>query len=211
MQIGLLIFDAVDLLDVGGPYEVFLTANRLAERAGDPAPFRVAVTSIDGGAQTAYGGVGLFPTATDPMAELDAPDLLVVPGLIDVDAAVADSRLIAAIKAAAGRAGTVAAVCTGAFLLAAAGLLAGVPATTHHADVAKLATVIGPDAAQHRRWVDAGRVVTSGGLSSGIAMALHLVRRFVSLDLAQRTARHLEYAWDPNAGLVVDPTPAPAS
>ena len=57
------LFDQVDLLDVGGPYEVFLTANRLAERQGDPAPFSVASASVDGAPVTAYGGLMLAPTA----------------------------------------------------------------------------------------------------------------------------------------------------
>lgn len=203
MRIALLVFDAVDLLDLGGPYEVFLTANRMAERAGEPAPFDVLVTSIEGAPHHAYGGLGLIPTHA-AVADLDPVDVLVVPGLIDVDGALANPRLIDAIRQAAQRTGTVVAVCTGAFLLAQAGLLTDVPATTHFADVEELGTHIGKHCVHRRRWVDAGRIVTSGGLTSGIAMSLHLVRRFVSLDLALRTARQLEYDWDPDAGLTFE-------
>lgn len=94
-------------------------------------------------------------------------------------------------------------MCTGSLLLAHAGLLEGVTATTHHEDIDGLAELIGRASVRTAAWVDAGRVVTAGGLSNGIAMALHLVDRLHSRPLAERTARQLEYLWDPTAGLEV--------
>jgi transcriptional regulator GlxA family with amidase domain len=194
VRIGLLLFEGVDLLDVGGPYEVFLTASRLVARDGGEPPFEVVTLTADGGPVTAYGGLGLRPQAA--VANSGPLDVVVVPGTIDVDAAVGDERLLAAIDGLAGATDLTASVCTGAFLLAAAGVLDGRPWTTHWEDVDLLAERIGEGGAvRDVRWVDAGEVVTAGGLSSGIAMALHLVDRFAGRDLAERTARQLDYDW----------------
>lgn len=199
-RVAILIFDGVDLLDVGGPYEVFLTASRLAVRDGRPPPFEVTTASVDGSQRTAYGGLRLEPERS---IEDLVSDVLVVPGLVDVPAATSDEVLIDAIRDAARSSAILASVCTGALLLASAGLLEGTVATTHFEDIDQLGESIGPGRAVEERWVDAGRVVTAGGLSNGIAMGLHLVRRLESLDLARRTARQLEYPWDPDDGLVV--------
>lgn len=200
-KVAILIFEGVDLLDVGGPYEVFLTASRLAAREGRPPPFEVTTVSVDGSRRTAYGGLHLEPERS---IENMVCDVFVVPGLIDVPAATGDEVLMEAIRDAGGSAAIIASVCTGALLLASAGLLEGTVATTHFEDVSELGELIGSGRAVEERWVDAGRVVTAGGLSNGIAMGLHLVRRLESLDLARRTARQLEYPWDPDDGLVVN-------
>lgn len=198
LSFALLLFDGVDLLDVGGPYEVFLTANRLAARNGDQAPFEVTTITIDGASVQAYGGLRLLPHGDVDSAD---PDVLVVPGLVEVGAALRDQRLLSVIGSVGRSCQAVTSVCTGAFLLAGAGLLDDVTATTHFEDVEALGNLIGSTNAVQARWVDAGRVVTAGGLSNGIAMALHLVDRFHSLTLAQRTARQIEYPWDPTEGI----------
>jgi transcriptional regulator GlxA family with amidase domain len=195
VQLSILLFDGVDLLDAGGPYEVALTANRLAERDGATPPFRVDTVTVDGAPVTAYGGLGLVPT-TGPEV-LGATDVLVVPGAIDLSGPLADDALRDAIIAVAERdTATVASVCTGAFLLDGAGLLAARAWTTHWEDVDLLAERTGRAGARRGvRWVDSGTVVTAGGLSSGIAMALHLVERFAGRDLAERTAEQIDYVW----------------
>ena len=198
MRIGILLFDQVDLLDVGGPYEVFLTANRLAQRRGDPAPFEVLTVAMTLDPIAAYGGLVLQASHhVDTVGDLDA---LVVPGTIDLDGV--DTALAPALQALASATSLLTSVCTGAVLLARAGLLDDAQqATTHHEDVNLLADVIG-DRAVTARWVDAGSTVTAGGLSSGLAMALHLVDRFVDRDLAVATAAQLAYEWDPDDGIV---------
>ena len=203
MRIGLLLYEGVDVIDTGGPYEVFLTASRLAQRAGDDPPFDVVTLTPDGRPVTAYGGLGLIPkaAANDPDLALDA---VLVPGTIDIDAASGDGELLAAVRTLTAGAALTTSVCTGAFLLAEVGLLAGRPWTTHWEDVDVLADRLGspgsPDGGARRgvRWVDDGEVVTSAGLASGIAMALHLVDRFAGRDLAERTARQLDHPWLPD-------------
>lgn len=198
-RIGLLLFDQVDLLDVGGPYEVFLTANRLAARGGTRPPFEVVTVARRPGPLEAYGGLGLVAGHTpDDVGELD---VLVVPGTIDVDEASEREDVRHLLTTLASTTPLLTSVCTGSILMARAGLLDGVAgATTHHEDVELLAESIGA-AATTARWVDTGAVVTAGGLSDGLALALHLVDRLVDRDLASATAAQLAYDWDPEDGL----------
>lgn len=198
-KITLLLFEGCDVMDVGGPYEVFLTANRLVARGGGEPPFAVRTVSPDGSAVTAYGGMGLLPSH-GALAADDPGDVVIVSGLIDIEAGVSDTALTSAIAAAAPGAHVMASVCTGAFLLDAAGVLADHDATTHWEDVAGLATRradAGSTGATRDdvRWVDDGDVVTGGALTNGIAMALHLVARFAGRDLAEATARQLDFVW----------------
>jgi len=193
-----MVFDQVDLLDVGGPYEVFLTASRLVERDGRPAPFEVLTLGATADPVAAYGGLRLTPHAT--LARCGALDVLVVPGAIAIDDVIADQTLMAAAAPVARATPVVASVCTGAFILGALGLLAGRAWTTHWEDVETLAERVGGRGEAWVRWVDSGEVVTSGGLGSGMAMSLHLVDRFEGRELAARTAKQLEYDWDPVAG-----------
>jgi transcriptional regulator GlxA family with amidase domain len=200
VRIGLLLFDEVDLLDFGGPYEVFLTADRLLRRAGDDRTLEVRSLTLDGEPVTAYGGVGLVPDGMlDPTL---AVDVLVVPGAIAIGDVAADRALIDAVRDAMDRVDIMASVCTGAFLLGEAGLLEGRRWTTHFEDLDILADSIGGHGATRDvQWVDTGAVVTAAGLSAGIGMALHLVERLVDRELAVATARQIEYAWEPDNGL----------
>jgi transcriptional regulator GlxA family with amidase domain len=198
-RIGILVFEDVDLLDVGGPYEVFLTAARLAVRRGSPAPFQVAVVGVTGDPVMAYGGMGLVPTHT--VASMGPIDVAVIPGAIDIERVAADASNVDAVAALTSAAAVASSVCTGAFLLGDAGLLDGRPWTTHWEDVDDLAARIGTGHATRARWVDSGEVVTSGGLSSGMAMALHLVDRLEGRELAIATARQIDYVWDPADGI----------
>ncbi|MGP0038576.1 MAG: DJ-1/PfpI family protein [Solirubrobacteraceae bacterium] len=197
MRIAILVFEQVDLLDVGGPYEVFLTASRLQLRDGAEPSFDVVTVGLTRDPVTAYGGLRLTPHHA--IDEAGAVDLLVLPGAISIDDVLADEALMTAVDVAARRAQTVASVCTGAFLLGRLGLLEGRRWTTHWEDVPDLAARITGTGEAWVRWVDEGRVVTAGGLSSGIAMALHLVDRFAGRELAVRTARQIEYDWDPES------------
>ncbi len=187
MNVDFLIFEDMDLMDFAGPWEVFLTANRLLERRGDRAVFSLAAFSPDGGSVTSYGGVRVSPTGT---ARGDG--IVVVPGTIDVDAALANRSLMQVVQDSARGREVVASVCTGAFLLADAELLDGRAWTTHWEDVAALDLPGGTTA----RVVDTGAVVTGGGLSCGIDVGLHLVARFTDSALARLVARQIDYAWD---------------
>lgn len=207
MRIGILLFDGVDILDAGGPYEVFLTASRLAVRDGRPPAFDVVTITADGGPVTAYGGLGVTPTAS--ATDAGPLDVVVVPGTVDLTGPLADETLLATITELAARSDVTTSVCTGAFLLAATDVLTDQPWTTHWEDVDDLAEKLGPAGARRGvRWVDAGDVVTAAGLSSGIAMALHLVARLAGPGLAERTARQIDYEWarDGSGAVTVAPS-----
>ena len=197
IRVGVLLFDGFDLLDVTGPYEVLLTTNRIAERRGLAPPFEVVTLAPGGHLVHAHGGLGVLPTMDS--AAVDHLDVFVVPGTVDVDGALADIDLIATVATLAAASTTTTSVCTGAFLLAAAGLLVGRPATTHHQDVAALGRRPDVGSASRRiRWVDDGDIVTGAGLASSLSFGLHLVDRYAGRELALATAVRIEHAWDPD-------------
>ncbi len=191
-RVGILVFEGCDLLDVGGPYEVLLTADRLLVRRG--AHERITVVTLGVGVPplTAYGGLGLVPEL--PAAASGDLDVLVVPGTIEVDRALADTALVDTIRSLASRVPLVTSVCTGSFLLAAAGLLRGRTATTHHEDIDALAARddVG-DVRRGVRFVGDERIITAGGLARGLDLGLHLVERLVGRELAVATAAQIEY------------------
>lgn len=191
--VGIYLYDEVEVLDFAGPFEVFSVATRVAPRQ-TPPPFSVITLSADGGRIAARGRLGVAPAyGLDGHPDID---LLIVPGGV-VDAELARPAVIDWIRTQATRAEIVASVCTGAFLLAEAGLLDGLEATTHWEDADDLADRY-PRVAVMRNtigWVDLGPIVTSAGISAGIDMALHLVERLCGRALAERTARQMEYRW----------------
>ena len=198
-RVAILLFSGFDLIDAGGPYEVFLTASRLAERDGLPPQYEVVLVSPGGSDAIAFGGMTV--TALSSPEDVGPVDLALIPGTIDVASALADQRIVNAVRSLVGSSPVVASVCTGAFFLADAGLLSGKSATTHWEDLEVLeATAQTGPVKRGVRWVDEGPVVTSGGLTSGIHMALHLVARDYGVDHAVRTARQLDQPWDPTGG-----------
>lgn len=191
----LLMFDEVELLDFAGPYEVFTTANRMAARrnAAAPPPFELVTASPDGRAAKARAGLVLQPDCA--LADAPQADVLLVPGGV-VDRLLVNASLMHELRRRADHAQITASICTGAFVLAEAGLLHDAEATTHWEDAEDLARrhptlQLRPE----RRWVDNGRIVNSAGIAAGIDMSLHLVARLVDLELAQRTARQLDVPW----------------
>ncbi|QIK66615.1 DJ-1/PfpI family protein [Nocardioides sp. HDW12B] len=185
-RVGLLAFDDCDAMDLIGPYEVLLTANRLLARDGREPAFEVLVV---GEAKVAvYGGLRIAPSVAP--RDVEHLDVLVVPGAIDIDAASPDD----AVRVLAPRSDVLTSVCTGAFSLQRLGLVDGLEVTTHWEDVGVLRDA-GAQVRDDLRWVDSGALVTSGGISSGIAMTLHLVARYVDRALAEATARQIDYVW----------------
>jgi len=194
VRVGLLVFDGCDLLDLGGPYEVLLTADRLQSRRKAHPRIEVVTLGCGEGPFTAYGGLGLLPH--QPVGGSHHLDAVVVPGTIEVEAALADEALVSTVRELAAGTALVTSVCTGSFLLAEAGLLQGHAATTHHEDLEQLAargdvgrTVPGV------RLVDDGTVVTAGGLSCGLDLGLHLVQRLVDDELARATAQQVAHPY----------------
>ena len=197
LNIAILVFDEVEALDLGGPYEVFTTATRMQQRLqpGAPTPFTVQCVARSLAPVQARAGLRVLPDAD--FATALPPDVLIVPGGV-VDAAAACAQTRAWVEQAARGAQITASVCTGAFILAAAGVVTDGSVTTHWEDIADLrAQYPALEVQENVRWVDRGALVTSAGISAGIDMSLHLVTRLVSEALSKRTARQLDTPWNP--------------
>ncbi|NHZ41611.1 DJ-1/PfpI family protein [Massilia aquatica] len=194
--IGIYVFDDVEVLDFAGPYEVFTCATRMAAKLTPDAaaPFRVRTIGATTAMLRARAGLSVLPEAD--FTDAGAIDVLIVPGGV-VTKEQSKPDVIAWIAATAARSELTASVCTGAILLAQAGLLDGQEATTHWADVEELRAGFPlVRVLERRRWIDNGAIVTSGGISAGIDMSLHLVERLAGRELALRTAHLMEYDWN---------------
>ena len=189
-DVALLLFPQVEVLDFAGPFEVFSVADPGAE----PRPFRVRTVAREAGPLDARGGLRITPEVA--IGEVQRTDVLVVPGGPGVREALGDAETVAWVREMAASAEITLSVCTGALLLAEAGLLAGRRATTHHENLEELRSAA-PDAevVGGVRWVDAGSVVTAGGVSAGIAASLHVVGRLLDSEAAARTATYIEHPW----------------
>ncbi|MDO8148861.1 MULTISPECIES: DJ-1/PfpI family protein [unclassified Isoptericola] len=189
LHIGILLFDDADELDAVGPFEVLAAWE---EHSASPLRPHVSTFSRDGEGVRLAKGMRIVPArSADDVGPLH---VLVHPGGWGTRALVADHGHLEWLRQVHTQTPVVASVCTGALVLAAAGLLAGRPATTHrdyYDDLAQIdpSTVIDTEA----RFVDDGDVVTSAGASAGIDMALHLVERLESVEVARAVRRTLEY------------------
>ena len=189
-NVAILIFDDVEVLDFSGPFEVFsVTGWRKNE-----VSFNAYTVAEKAGPVLARNQLSINPHYT--IHDCPPPDILLVPGGLGTRREMNNAVLIDWIKDCAQRAELVLSVCTGALLLARAGLLEGLMATTHHGALDELKAVapnaiIRPD----RRFVDNGKIILSGGISAGIDMAFHVVSRLLGRDVALETAKHMEYDW----------------
>lgn len=188
LQIGIVIYDDAEVLDFAGPYEVFATAARLC----DTPPWQVSLISEQRNVM-ARGG---FPVQSHfTLADHPPLDVLLVSGGVHTSA-MENPALLKALREAGDGARWVTSVCTGAFLLAEAGLLTNKRVTTHWEDIADLRQRFPAlDVQENIRWVEDGNRLTSAGISAGIDMSLHLVARLHGVELAQSTARQMDYAW----------------
>ena len=195
MNVGIFIFDDIEVLDLGGPFEVFSVASRVKPRLepGSQKPFNVFTI---GETTAPIRGRGRFVvTPSFSFADHPAIDLLVIPGGI-VSAELKKAEVIQWIAATAAKAKITASVCTGACLLAKAGLLDGKHATTHWADIDDMRSMFPNVTVEEQvRWVEQGNIITSAGISAGMDMALHLVSRLESETLALATAKQMDYHW----------------
>lgn len=198
IRVALLAYDGVEALDFAGPFEVFTTAARVHARTtpGEPV-FEVVAVAAGPGPVRARAGLELLPSAT--IADAGVVDVLVVPGGV-VDGVREDRAVLDWLARVHATTRLTASVCTGAFVLAAAGILTGGPVTTHWEDLDDLAAQFPAlEVVGERRWVRQGRVFTSAGISAGIDLSLHLVEVLEGRELAVRTARQLDYPMPPDA------------
>jgi transcriptional regulator GlxA family with amidase domain len=189
-NLAILIFDDVEVLDFCGPLEVFSVAGPLIE----PPAFRVYTVAETTKPVLARNGLSVNPHYA--LADAPAAQMLLVPGGLGTRREMKNGPLIDWIRDRSKTAELVLSVCTGALLLAKAGLLDGLEATTHRGAL-DLLREVAPNTTirTDRRYVDNGRVICSAGIAAGIDMSLHVVERLCGAEVAAKTARHMEYPW----------------
>jgi len=193
-SVGILIFDEVEVLDFCGPFEVFSVARRPGETDRDPALFRVVTIAERPGTVRSVGGLLVEPHFT--FSDAPQPDILVVPGGMGTRRERLNSAMIAWIRERDRATEITASVCTGAFLLAEAGLLDRLRATTHWSTLEWMRQQYPAiEMVSGTRYIDEGHIVTAAGISAGIDMSLHLVARLEGPETATWTARRMEYDW----------------
>lgn len=194
-QVGILVFDVVEVLDFAGPFEVFsITRTDENRRREDPGPFAVHVIAERATTVTASGGMRVEPSVTTS----DCPplDVLVIRGGYGTRREVDNPSLISWIAERARTTPLLTSVCTGSLLLGKAGVLDGRRVTTHFAALALLASVApAAEVVRDAHVVTDGDLMTSAGVSAGIDMALLVVARLFGEAIARQSARHMEYPY----------------
>jgi len=195
IRVGIVIYEDAEVLDFCGPFEVF-SVTRLNEdkRREEPSPFQPLLIAENSGLVTATGGMQVL--AHHSMADCPHLDILVVSGGWGFRNHLQNSLLHAWLRDRAAKAETVTAVCTGSLLLASAGILDGLDATTHWRFLDSMRNTF-PSINVHyeKHFVRDGQVFTSAGISAGIDMSLKVVEDRFGEKIARATARHMEYPY----------------
>ena len=210
-RIGIFVFDGFEPIDVWGFAEAFAIARFLGTPYAEPPayPFEVILISRDGGKVKSINGPSVAPDQDFERARRQPPDLLMIPGgggtwpLLDENKHPNEvEALLKWIHAMDEGVKIMASVCTGAAVLARAGLLDSLPAATNHSAFSWVASH-GPNVLWDSvsRWVDAGKYVTSAGVSAGTDMGFYLVSRLAGRAVAENAVTAAEYDWhrDPQA------------
>lgn len=187
-NVAILLFDEVEVLDFAGPFEVFAVTDELRERS----VFNVFTVAQRPGTVRARNGLKVVPDYS--VDACPTPHVLVVPGGFGTRALLSNPVIIEWIRTKSRASEVTMSVCTGALLLAKAGLLDGLRVTTHHENIGDLRTLaplalVDPGALFH----DNGAILTSAGISAGIDCSLHLVGRLLGDGVAASTANYMEY------------------
>jgi putative intracellular protease/amidase len=183
-KVAMLVFNGVEIIDYTGPWEVFGAAG-------------FEVYSVAATRDPILTSMGMTVVPRYTFADAPQPDVLLVPGGGVRSAASDDATLAWIRKTSAGTVHTMS-VCNGAFILASTGLLDGLTATTTYSNIERMRTTYPKvKVVNDQRFVDNGKIITTGGLSAGIDGALHVVSRMQGEGEAQQVALSLEYDWRP--------------
>lgn len=212
-RIGILVFDKFEPIDVWGFVQAFSIARFIGTNYDSPPPYPFEIVFISNetnpGTKDAvsklvksYNGPRVAPDYFRDDALREPIDVLMIPGgagtrdLLETSDKKSVEDLVAWVKAMDKQVSIMTSVCTGAAILAHAGVLDGQPATTNHQAFAWVSS-FGPRVLWDDvpRWVDAGHYVTSAGTSAGTDMALHLVERLKGRAVAEAAALAAEYDW----------------
>lgn len=195
INVGIFIFDEVEVLDFAGPFEVFSRTRLLkgaeSRRSNDSAPFNPFTVSIDTKPLSATGGLKIIADYT--FNNFPKIDILIVPGGYGTRTLLNNEILLKWIKAVSDKANITASVCTGSLLLAKAGLLEGKRATTHWGAIEALKSISKDIQVITERRVVNDEIITSAGVSSGIDMAFMIVENLYGEQVASDTSKYIEF------------------
>jgi transcriptional regulator GlxA family with amidase domain len=197
-SVGILIFEDVEVLDFCGPFEVFSVARPLASDDDADRLYDVHILAEHPEVVSCRNGLQVMPDFT--IGNHPTLDMVLIPGGRGTRRELDNPAIIEWIRQQHVSTELTTSVCTGSFLLARAGLLEGKSATTHWASVDWMrSTFPGITMRDDQRWVQADdRIIVSAGVSAGIDMALHVIELQHGRAIAERTARHMEYTWNPS-------------
>jgi putative intracellular protease/amidase len=188
-KVGILLFNGVEIIDYTGPWEMFGSAD-----------FEVYTIAADTRPRTTAMGMTVVPKYS--FADAPLPDVLVVPGG-GVKATCDDAATLEWLRKASAHSEHTLSVCNGSFILASAGLLDGLNATTTAHNIDRMRPLYPKvHVVDDQRVVDNGKIITAGGLSAGIDGALHVISVMLGPGTAQRVALNQEYNWQPDGGYV---------
>jgi len=192
INIGIYIYDNAEVLDFSGPFEVFTTAQRISKKP----LFNTYLINEVNQIVTARANYKVIPD--HHINNHPDIDLLIVVGG-DHSQEVNKPQVINWISQQSKKVKVIASVCTGAFLLAKAGVITDHEVTTHWEDINDLQLLYpNLNVKSEVRWIQQNNLITSGGISAGIDMSLYLVSQFSSLALAEATAKQMEFNWRHN-------------
>ncbi|MFH1583956.1 MAG: DJ-1/PfpI family protein [Actinomycetota bacterium] len=191
-NVAILIFNDVEVLDFCGPFEVF----SVTKRRDKIIPFNVYTVAEKLEPIVARNDLSVNPKYT--ISDCPQPDILLIPGGYGARIEMNNKILIDWMRKCSQKAELVLSVCTGALLLAKAGLLEGLVATTHH-EAIDLLREIAPNTTiqKGKRFVDNGKFILSAGVSAGIDMSLYVIAKLLGEEQAIKTAQIIEYDWKP--------------
>ena len=191
MKVGILLFNEVEVLDFAGPFEVFSIAAK-----DNKKKFEVITVGQTGEIISTRNGLKILPTTK--FSDNIAFDFLIIPGGYGAEEIeIKNQVVIDWIKEQQLKVKMLASVCTGALLLAEAGILDGKKATTHWMDLDRLENEYPKvEVIRNVKFVDEGDVLTSAGISAGINMSFYIVKKILGADVAISTARRMEYDID---------------
>ena len=189
-KVAIFIFDEVEVLVFCGPFEVFAVTGA----RNNDKPFDVFTVAQTTAAITARNGLSVNPSFT--FDDCPQADILIIPGGYGTRPLMQNQAVLDWIKTQSIEAEIVMSVCTGALLLAKAGLIEGMAATTHWGAMDLLREVAPNSIIQpEKRFIDNGRVMLSAGISAGIDLSFHIVDKLLGHEIAQETAKWMEYDW----------------
>ena len=188
LTVGICLFDEVEVLDFAGPFEVF----SLAENEQGEKLFNVIVISQN---NVIKARNGLTVLADYNLTNHPKIDVLVIPGGYGAEQIeIHNTVLLEWIKQQSNQVSILLSICTGVFLLAKIGLLDNLRATTHWMDVAQIQKDYPKiEVVTNQRYVDNGKIITSGGISSGIHASLYTVAKLSKIAMANETAKRMEF------------------